>query len=194
MQPFQGSDGIECACSQTQHYIEGTDTCESNVCSCIYGEVTDSCTKHNTHSCKDENCNSHENDCVQPCQKTLLMDSSWFRPVTAEEVYWKINNNNDAGYTFFEAVNYCRNLGSYVSLPSKPEYLEQIFNYNVSETSTWIGLSKFGLLDKPFYNNSDSACSEENEIRWERNDEFYVKGEGFWAILIIIGAHPQFWV
>ena len=65
--------------NEIQHYAEGTDTCELNVWKCVYGEVIGKCTENNTHSCKDENCNSHGNGCVQPCENTLLIDPSWFR-------------------------------------------------------------------------------------------------------------------
>ena len=98
------------------------------------------------------------------------MDSSWFRPENSTDLYWKIvsSNENGMGYNFFEAVSYCQSKGSYVSLPSNPEYINQIFNY--TNSSTWIGLSRLGHISKEI---SYSVCSANDRIVWERSNRPY---------------------
>ena len=100
------------------------------------------------------------------------MDSSWFRPENSTNIYWNIvvSNENEIGYNFFEAVNYCQSKGSYVSLPSNPEYFNQIFNY--TNSSTWIGLSRFGDMSEEIPYDY-SVCSANDRVVWERNNQPY---------------------
>ena len=143
-------------CNSTQHYVENTNSCETNVCYCSYGEVHSKCTEHKNHVCKLNTCKNGTEpiqgddgtECSKKCENVLFMDSTWFQPLGApgdiKNIYWQhvTSDQTNIGYTFFEALSYCQSKGTYVSLPSNPEFFQEIFDHTGSDT--WIGLSKFG--------------------------------------------------
>ena len=169
-------------CEKNHHYVKEEKSCKPNVCYCSYGEVTDKCAEHATHTCKLNTCiegtvqiqGIDGNVCAKPCDNVLVLDDTWIKPHNSNNIYWQavksgINNNNNTGYTFFEAVEYCQSKGTYVSLPTHPEYFNQIFEH-IDSFTTWIGLSKFGDISEP---NSYSSCSSNDKIRWERGNDLY---------------------
>ena len=72
------------------------------------------------------------------------------------------------GYSFMDAMNYCKSLGSYVSLPTQPDlFYEGINKLDVDfNTSTWIGLSKFGNIPDDLAYEIPRASAP---FKWDRN-------------------------
>ena len=174
---------IASTCTNTEHYVEETDTCEPNICYCNLGEPSQNCFEHGLHICKPSSCVSGTEPievgkgslCVKKCSKILEMDSTWFKPNPDLNVYWQImaGDKYNHGYTFFDAMNYCKHLGSYVSLPTDPELLLQGLNDIELNDWTWIGLSKFGDIPDDLLYQLPSASAP---FKWDRNRGYFSAG------------------
>ena len=169
---------VSLTCQQMEHYVNKTNTCERNVCYCNYGEVTTGkCIEHNSHSCRAVTCNPDTVlsegkkgfECTKPCEKILFMDSTWKLLKGSTNTFWQLitSEKYNVGYTFFEALNYCQSLGTYVSLPSNPDYFQQLIDQ--TNSTTWIGLSRFGDLPEKIHGMK--PCSSDDELKWERNNQ-----------------------
>ena len=81
-------------CEKTQHYVKEKNACEPNVCYCSYGEVTDKCSDHATHTCKLNTCiegtepiqGKDGAECTKTCKNILFMDSTWIKPLNSSEI------------------------------------------------------------------------------------------------------------
>ena len=168
-------------CAKTEHYVSETDTCEPNVCYCSYGPVADTnCVEHEAHICKASSCyggteasqgEAGHTICSKPCETILFMDETWSLVGQEDnQIYWQlITAPSEIGYTFFEALDYCSSIGTYVSLPSHPEYFKDILGQ--TDSNTWIGLSKFG--DVPDNVPYHTFCEAEDILKWERSNKTY---------------------
>ena len=78
--------------------------------------------------------------------------------ITTSNIYWKVitGEGHNVGFNHSQALNYCKSMGSYVSLPSNSEYFSQIFEYT-GPMITWTGLKQ----------------SSDNLLKWERNNRTY---------------------
>ena len=170
---------VALTCTKTEHYVKDNKKCEPNVCYCNLGEVSENCFEHNSHICKPSSCISGTepievtggSECVKKCSKILEMDSSWYQPDPNLQVYWQImkSDENNLGYNFFDAMNYCKSLGSFVSLPTQPDlFYKGLYDLDSKNTTTttWIGLSKFGIIPDDLTYEIQSASAP---FKWDRN-------------------------
>ena len=159
-------------------------------CRCPFGEAVDNCDVYGRHNCTIGSCrdgaleiiknydDSYYGDameCHQTCSRKLRIagnsiGANWIDSgidiissgtTNDEQRKWLIVKLNEGeGYTYEEASNYCKNLGSYVSL-TQSHNLDLI--YEQFQAPSWYGVS---YIEKQF-------CQQDDPLIWDRYINLY---------------------